>query len=307
MDITFEQINAFHAVSKHRSFSRAAQELYRTQSAVSIQVARLEETLGQKLFHRTTKAIELTDAGEIFLRYVEDLKRLLDQAEQELIDLQEMERGRLMICTSDTTACYRIPHILQAYRSKYPRIEIIVRNATSLKTIDLVLQGEVDLGIATLSYLKPGLEVIPLFSRSDVLICHPDHPLAGRDELFLKDLEQYACVLLDQNCSSRRILDEACKKARVNLTIGMELSSIEVVKSFVSIDSGVSIVPEVSIREEVRTGRLVFLRIKDFEKGSPNKMGIIYRKDRYLSIAAQGFLKMLKGDLDELSDVEKYV
>jgi DNA-binding transcriptional LysR family regulator len=297
MDITFEQINAFHAVSKHRGFSRAAQELYRTQSAVSIQVAKLEETLGHKLFHRTTKTIELTDAGQIFLRYVEDIKRLLDGAEQELIDLEEMERGRLMISTSDTTACYRIPHILQAYRAKYPRIEIIIRNATSLKTIDLVLRGEIDLGIATLSYLKPGLEMIPLFSRSDVVICHPNHQLARRKEIFLKDLEQYTCVLLDQNCSSRRILDEACEKAKVKLTIAMELSSIEVVKSFVSINSGISIVPEISIREEVRAGRLVSLGVKDFKLERQTKMGIIYRKDRYLSIAAQHFLKMLKENL----------
>jgi len=297
MNITFEQINAFHAVSKYRGFSRAAQELYRTQSAVSIQVANLEETLGQKLFHRTTKTIELTDAGQIFLRYVEDIKRLLDEAEQELIDLEEMERGRLMISTSDTTACYRIPHILQAYRAKYPRIEIIIRNATSLKTIDLVLKGEIDLGIATLSYLKPGLEMIPLFSRSDVVICHPNHQLARRKEIFLKDLEQYTCVLLDQNCSSRRILDEACEKEKVKLTIAMELSSIEVVKSFVSINSGISIVPEVSIREEVRAGRLVSLGVKDFKLERQTKMGIIYRKDRYLSIAAQKFLKMLKENL----------
>jgi len=300
MDVTFEQINAFHAVAHHHSFSRAAQELYRTQSAVSIQVARLEERLGQKLFHRTTKTVGLTDAGEIFLRYVDGIMGLLNEAEQELIDLEEMERGRLMICTSDTTACYRIPHILQAYKTKYPRIEIIIRNATSLITVEMVIQGEVDLGIATLSYLKPGLEVIPLFSRSDVVICHPGHPLAGRREILLKDLEPYGCVLLDQNCSSRRILDEACEKAKVKLPIAMELSSIEVVKSFVSINTGISIVPEVSIREEVTGGRLVSLRIKDFEPGRQNKMGVIYRKNQYFSIAAQSFLKMLK---DTLQDV----
>lgn len=299
MEITIEQINAFHAVAKYHSFSKAGQKLYRTQSAISIQIANLEETLGRKLFHRTTKIIKLTDAGEVFLRYVEDIKRLLEEAEQELIDLEEMQHGRLTISTSDTTACYRLPGILQAYKVRYPGIEIIVRNATSLKTIDSVLQNEVDLGIATLSYLKPGLEAIPLFSRFDVVICHPDHPLAGRKEVLLKDLEQYMCILLDQNCSSRRILDEACRIAKVDLTIAMELSSIEVVKSFVSINSGISIVPDVSIREEVVMGRLASLRIKDSKHFQQRKMGVIYKKDRYLSIAAQGFLKELKENLIE--------
>ena len=154
MDLTFEQINAFHEVVKQHSFSRAGEKLFRSQSAVSIQIANLEDTIGQKLFNRTTKSIELTDAGEILFRYVIDIKRLLNEAEKELNDLEEMERGRLMICTSDTTACYRIPHIIRDFRSRYPKIEIIVRNATSLKTIEQVSQGEVDLGIATLSFLS---------------------------------------------------------------------------------------------------------------------------------------------------------
>ncbi len=91
-------------------------------------------------------------------------------------------------------------------------------------SIEMVMQNEVDIGIATLSYLKPGLEAIPLFSRYDVVICHPDHALAERKEVFLKDLEQYMCILLDQNCSSRRILDEFCRTFKVKLPISMQLS-----------------------------------------------------------------------------------
>ncbi len=292
MDITFEQINAFRTVAKHGSFSIAAKKLFRTQSAVSIQIAKLEENIGQKLFHRTTKTISLTEAGGIFLKCVKGIDRIIDETEQELNDLLEMERGRLMISTSDTTACYRIPDVLQKYRKKYPKIEIIVRNSTSLKSIDMVLQGDVDFGIVTLSYLKPELEVMPLFSRSDVLICHPEHKLSGRKKIFLKDLEKYSMVLLDRNCSSRRILDDSCDRSKVKLDIGMELSSIEVVKSFVAINAGISIVPEVSVKEEVRSGKLKALKITDFEGDEKKRIGVIYRKDRYLSNASRKFLEM---------------
>jgi DNA-binding transcriptional LysR family regulator len=292
MDITFEQINAFRTVAKHRNFSRAATELFRTQSAVSIQIANLEENIGQRLFHRTTKTITLTEAGQIFLKCVKGIDRLIDETEQELNDLQGMERGRLMISTSDTTACYRIPGILQKYRENYPKIEIIVRNSTSLKSIEMVMQGDVDFGIVTLSYLKPELEVIPLFSRSDVLICHPEHLISGRKRIFLKDLENYSMVLLDRNCSSRRILDDACERAKVNLSIGMELSSIEVVKSFVAINAGISIVPQVSVLEEVRSGKLKALKVVDLEGDKRKKMGVVYRRDRYLSIASRRFLEI---------------
>ena len=292
MDITFEQINAFKSVAKYKSFSTAAKKLYRTQSAVSIQIAKLEDNIGQKLFHRTTKIIALTEAGHIFLKCASGIGRIINDTEQELNDLLEMERGRLMISTSDTTACYRIPDIIKRYREKYPKIEIIVRNSTSLNSIEMVMQGDVDFGIVTLSYLKPELEVIPLFSRSDVLICHPEHKLAGRKKIYLKDLEKYQMVLLDRNCSSRRILDDICERTKVKLNIGMELSSIEVVKSFVEINAGVSIVPDVSVREDIRSGKVKALKIMDFEGDKKKKMGVVYRKDRYLSNASRRFLEM---------------
>ena len=294
LDITIEQINAFHAVASCGSFSRAGEKIFRTQSAVSIQIAKLEDSLNERLFHRTTKTIELTDAGKVILGYVKRIKTLLEEAEQEIMDMGKLKRGRLIISTSDTTACYRLPNILQSYKAKYPGIEILVRNSTSLNTIEMVLRNEVDIGIATLVNIKPDIETIPLFSREDVVICHPDHPLAGKNEVFLKDLERYKCVLLDNNCASRRILDEFCRTARVNLSIAMELSSIEVIKKFVAVNAGISIVPEVAVQKEKRAGELKALILKDFEKGKKKKVGVIYRKNRYLSIAAKQFLEELK-------------
>jgi len=158
----------------------------------------------------------------------------------------------------------------------------------------MVMRNEVDIGIATLAYIKPDIEVIPLFPRQDVVICHPDHPLARKKEVFLKDLEQYKCLLLDNNCSSRRILDEFCKAAKVNISISMELSSIEVIKKFVAVNAGISIVPEVAVQKEERAGELKKLILKDFEKGEKKTMGVIYKRKRYLSIAAKKFLEELK-------------
>lgn len=296
MEITFEQLKAFLAAAETLSFSKAADRIFRTQSAVSIQIAKLEDAVKQKLFQRTTKQIELTEAGQILLRYSTKIKNLLDQAEQEMTDLEKMGRGQLTISTSDTTACYQLPGIIQKYQEKYPGIEIIVRNATSLKTIDLVMENQVDLGIATLKYLKPQLVAVPLFHRSDVVICHPDHTLAKKKYVYLKDLEAYHCVLLDQKCSSRRILDEVCAAAGVALSISMELSSIEVVKNFVSINSGISVVPELAVRREVAEKKLAALKIRDLQKADPIRMGAIYKRDRYLTLAARSFLSMLKSN-----------
>ena len=294
MDFSTEQIAAFHAVAIHGNFSKAGHALLRSQSAVSTQVAHLEEIVGQRLFDRTTKRVALTEAGHILLRYVAQIDGLWRQASQELADLDHLERGRLVLCTSDTTACYRLPTLLQDYRARHPGIELVVRNAPSPHTIEAVCNHDVDLGIVTLAGLPPELEAIPLFPRHDVLICHPQHPLAQRPAVLLKDLECYALLLLDQQCASRRILDEVCVQARVSLRITMEVSSIEVLKRFVRINAGVSIVPAIAIADEVQAGMLAAVTMQDLALHAPYKMGVIYRKDRYVSRAAHSFLVALQ-------------
>jgi DNA-binding transcriptional LysR family regulator len=219
----------------------------------------------------------------------------MQEAAQELEDLDLLERGRLVLCTSDTTGCYRLPAILKPFQDRYPGIDIVVKNATSLRTIQAVVNNEVDLGIVTLAYLTPDIESIPLFSRDDVLITHPAHPLARRRTVHLKDLENYPMILLDQHCASRRIIDELCVKARVNLDITMELSSIEVIKHFVRIDAGLSIVPAIAIQEEIENGVLAQVKISDFQGRPRQRMGPIYKKGRYLSRAAQRFLEAMQG------------
>jgi DNA-binding transcriptional LysR family regulator len=101
-------------------------------------------------------------------------------------------------------------------------------------------------------------------------------------------------ILLDQRCASRRIIDERCTRARVRLHITMELSSIEVIKRFVRIDAGLSVVPAVAVQEEVQAGMLAAVPIEDLHSQPPYKMGVIYKKGRYLSVAARSFLQELQ-------------
>jgi DNA-binding transcriptional LysR family regulator len=107
-------------------------------------------------------------------------------------------------------------------------------------------------------------------------------------------LEAYPLILLDQRCASRRLIDELCIQARVRLHITMELSSIEVIKRFVRIDAGLSVVPAIAVQEEVQTGGLAAVALHDLQQHSRYKMGAIYKKGRYLSLAARSFLQELQ-------------
>ena len=222
--------------------------------------------------------------GQILLRYSMQIDEFLQQAQQELADLDQLERGRLVLCTSDTTACYRLPALLQHYRARHPGIDMVVRNATSPQTIEAVCAHEVDLGIVTLAGLKPELEAIPLFSRHDVLICHPQHSLAQRSTVLLKDLEAYPSILLDQRVPpGASSTSYVSRSVRLHITHGIEL--IEVIKRFVRIDAGLSVVPAIAVQEEVQTGGLAAVALHDLQQRSRYKMGAIYKKGRYLSLA----------------------
>lgn len=290
-DVSIEQLKAFVAVAQLQSFSLAAKELFRTQSAVSVQVAKLEEVLGHQLFARTSKSIVLTQAGDLYLEHVKAVFQTLDEASQALLDLNDRVSGKLVITTSDTTACYRMPKLIKRYRKSFPDVEIIIRNATSLSTIESIISGEADLGVATLRNIPEILVTKALYERGDCLICHPDHPLAKRKSVLLKDLESYPVVLLDRNCASRRILDLACEKAKVTLQPSMELSSIEVVKSLVKINSGISIVPKVSVQDDVKQGLLKVLKIEKFAEDEV-PIGLVYQKNRYQNSATLAFIDL---------------
>jgi DNA-binding transcriptional LysR family regulator len=298
MDLPYDALRTFVQVVRLGSFSKAGAALGRSQSAVSLQIAKLEQAVERRLLDRTTKRIGLTEAGEVLLGYAQQTEALLGQASRELADLDRLERGRLVICTSDTTGCYRLPAILQRYRERHPGIEIVVRNATSPRTTRAVLDHEVDLGIVTLTDLPEGLEAVPLFVRWDVLICHPGHRLAARRRVLLKDLERYPFILLDDQCSSRRLLDARCAEARVVLPVAMELSSIEVIKRFVRIDAGLSVVPAVSVEEEVAAGALASVEITDLARGPRVGMGIVAARGRYRTLAARSFLDETRAFFD---------
>ncbi|MBN2533794.1 MAG: LysR family transcriptional regulator [Spirochaetales bacterium] len=294
LDITFEQIRAFLAVAKYGNFSIAAEKIFRTQAALSIQVARLEQTLHTRLFDRTTKKVNLTDTGNVLFHYLKQIEHLLIQADAELRDLQQVIKGRLVLSTSDTTACYRLPGILQKYNRQYPGVDIIIQNATSPRTMELVMDNAIDLGIISLVNVPPDLKSIPLFPRYDVVICYPEHPLYGRKEILLKDLETYNCILLDHQCATRQLLDQYCFHSRVTLKIIMELSSVEVIKRFVMINSGISIIPAIAVKEEVAGKKLAVIKIRDYQEQKPVQMGVVYKRNRYLSAAVKSFIDTLK-------------
>src|SRR5215217_5179182 len=166
----FHQLRSFVQVAQEGSFTRAAEKLFLTQPALSLQIKALETELGTPLFERRNRQIFLTEAGHIVLQRAKELLGVAEQLRQDVADYQGVQRGRVRIGTSDTTCLYILPDLVQRFRAQFPSIEIHLTNKPSEEVAVLLKEGLVDFGIVTLPLADPHLEIQRLAWREDVII-----------------------------------------------------------------------------------------------------------------------------------------
>jgi DNA-binding transcriptional LysR family regulator len=292
MIISAEQLNAFYAVAQEKSFTRAAEKLFRTQPAISQAVRGLEESLGHSLFIRQGRTTILTQAGEIFWSHVDEAFETIERGRSRIASLKELQSGKLTISTSDTTACYLLPEVLEIFRNRYPGVEVGIQCKPSPIAAEQVLSNQADLGIVTLPIEHPRLAVEALIFREDVAICSPKNPLAGVKKVAFNDLVNYPLLLLDRGANTRTYIDQRMSEAGLKPKIAMELGSIEVIKKLVQLDFGVSIVPRIALKNELEKGSIVAKNI--FKVKDRRKLGVVYPAKGFFSSAAQVFVKILK-------------
>ena len=285
------QLRGFYEIARERSFTRAADKLFLTQPAISLQVKALEEELGEQLFERTRKDILITPAGEILLHRIREVFERLDLAREEIAALQHELRGRLVVGTSDTNCTYILPEILRAFRQQHPYVELDIRNRMSSEIMPLVLNNEVDFGIVTLPVRHRDLVSETLFARSDVFICAPGHELAQRKLVRLEEVGEQPLLALERGSTSRQLLEDDFRRVGVVPEVAMNLGGIDVIKRLVEIGLGVALVPRVAVREEVEAGRLVAVRVRGM---APRQIGLVEHRGRRRGPSALAFLEMVK-------------
>jgi DNA-binding transcriptional LysR family regulator len=284
----FDQLKGFFQVAKLKSFTEAAQKLYLTQPAISLQVKALEEEMGEKLFERVGRRIKLTHAGEILFRLTEDIVRKMDEIRSVMGELHSLERGRFILGASDTTSLYFIPDLIKEFRRAHPNIELLLVNRISQEVVRRVIECEVDLGIVSLPAAEPRLSVKPLIKHPMVCVVAADHPLAGRKMVRAADLAGEPMIALEKESTIRRRIDAYLSENGVQPRTVIELGSFEIIKKFVAIGLGISIIPE-------RAASIGFdgIRAIPFAKNPPSiELGAIFRKDRFLAHSARAFLEL---------------
>ena len=285
------QLEVFLTVAREHRFSRAAEKLYRTQSAVSQTIRKLEDELGESLFDRSSREGILTDAGQVLYEYAERLLNLRNDARESLAELRELQKGKLVIAANEFTALYLLP-VLAEYRRLHPMIKITVQRALGSRIPDDVLRHGAEMGVLSYKPEEPHLHSVVVYLDELVLVVPPKHPLASsRDkEVSIRQLGAESFVAHIVSSPYREKVLQTFQKYKTPLHMDLELPTLQAIKQFVAMGNGVALMPEISVEGEVMRGELVRIPVRELRV--QRKLRLIYRKEAGLSHAARAFLKV---------------
>jgi len=287
----YDQLASFLEVAKLQSFSRAAEKLFRTQPAISAQVRLLEQECGEKLFDRSGKKVLLTPAGEILCRYAEKLLSLQKEALQAIAELNQTPRGKLYIGANEATCLYVLPKTFARFKHLYPLVQISIYRNFSHKILQKVQEGAVDLGIVTLPQTANNMEVLPVFRDEVQVVVPKNHPLAKNRSVTVEEMAHYP-LILPKTGHTRVFIDRLFRVYRDHLQISMELASVETIKKFVGAGLGISLISRTYAQPEVMAGVLKLIPLEG--QKIFRELGLVYRRDRYLSLPAKVFIEVVR-------------
>lgn len=291
MNITLRQLRAFLAVAETGAFARAAERMHVSPSALSTLVKELEGQLGLRLFYRSTRVVQLTEAGAEFQPLA---RKALDDLEVAIAGsraLAQIKRGRVTVAASIVVAATLLPWVLQSFQQRQPGIQCVLRDGFEETIRDQVRRGEVDLGVGTLVEGEPGLSQVTLYQDHLVALVADGHPLAERGAVGWRELAQHPLVCLSEQSPSRALADAAFQSAGVRPVPAFEVAFSSTVISMVAAGLGVAALP-VNVRQlSRRAGVQARLLVRPTVK---RHLGVYFRSDAELSPAAHAFLQHLQ-------------
>jgi DNA-binding transcriptional LysR family regulator len=292
------QLEFLLKVAEERSFSRAADRVFRTQPAVSISIRRLEEEIGAPLFDRSQKAPTLTEVGQIIHEYAQRIIALRDQAQNAVAEMSALERGRVRIGANESTSLYLLPHVILEYREQHPHVKVEIYRQVSERMPREVLDRNVDFGLMALEPSDRDLDAFPVLKDELVLILSPKHALATRKSVSIKELGKESFLAHNVKTASRLKVIEAFAKHHTPLNISLELATVETIKRFVRLKIGLAFVPRMCVREELERGTLATVPVRGLTYH--RTLWVAHRRGATFSHAAAEFLRLLRRHAETL-------
>ncbi|MBA2557666.1 MAG: LysR family transcriptional regulator, partial [Chloroflexi bacterium] len=258
------QVEGFLEVVRHGNVSRAATALSITQPALTARLQGLEREVGQKLFVRARKGIQLTEAGRAFLPYAERAVASLRGGMELVSEMRSGGTGELVLAAAPAVSTYVLPTLLVRFAAQHPSVRLVVRTGHSEEVVEMVARGEVQLGIVR-ALRHPMVTTRPLYEDEVILVTDPRHPFAATGRVTLDQLTEARLILFDRASSYYDLTNAIFREAGVLPRAVMELDNIEAAKKMVELGLGVAVLPQTAIADELRQGVLRAVEIE----GSP--------------------------------------
>jgi len=286
------QLRAFCHAAQTGSISKAAERLQLSQPTVSLQIQALEKELDSLLFERCGPKIRLTPAGELLLEMalplVNGFARLADGFTSRL---GEVNSGPLDIASGEATLLYILPEIIKEFSSEHPQIDLKLHNVTGYDGMALLRADEVDFAVGSMIDVPDDMVYHPIYDFKPVLIMCKGHPLEKKKKVSLQDVSPYGLILPPRHLSTWSVLDLVFQQHGVPYSVVLEAGGWEVIKRYVEIGTGISIVTSICLRG------IENLAVKPMDDYFPTRSyGVVIRRGKFLSPQAKRFLEMMDGD-----------
>jgi DNA-binding transcriptional LysR family regulator len=290
----WQQILGFYHVARLSNFTRAAEATFRTQSALSQQVKALEKELDCLLFERIGKRkLQLTPAGEEFLRFSEAILEKRDWLTQSLNSLKGIQKGPLKIAAPFTTLYHLFPEILKAYVEQFPQVQLTILDRPQRKVIELVKSGDVDFGFALESSAPRDLVLRKWVKVETVLMTPRGHPLTAERQVTLNEIVKYPLILPPRSpeYGSRLELEERLRDLGVDYHVIMESSNVELSSVYVEMGLGVAFATVVQDLPILKRRKLKFISLSHYFQ--PDYVSLVTRKNRSIPPYKSAFVEMI--------------
>ncbi len=286
------ELRTFRTVATLLSFNRAAETLNYAQSTISAQIKALEEDLGVRLFDRLGKRIILTDAGERLSQYAQ---KMLDIEAETLADVKGRNhpRGSLTIRTPQSIGNNYLPRVLKEYRTQFPGVSFNFHTCAFHN-----LEHELQTGVTDLAFLlaesirSANLTGEPLRFERLFMVSNPGHPLTKKTKVSVKDLVDQPIFLAKSDCGYRMVFEQTLEEARVKPDTVLEFNSVEMLKACLKISPGVTMIPEITVRDEIQRGELSILPWD--EEPMETAVLMIWHKEKWLSPSLRAFMEVAR-------------
>jgi DNA-binding transcriptional LysR family regulator len=287
------QLEYFQMASRLKNITRAAERLRVSQPNITVAIKKLEAELGIQLFDRSQKQLALTPEGAVFLNRIELALRNIQDAILEVNDYKQLQKGTIKIGIPSMIGAYLFPKIFSSFQRRYSHLDIYLYEEGSMAIREQLERDELDFGIVIISNASPNLQLLPM-STSQIVACVPEqHPLAAKENIGIDDMRETDLIMLKEGSFLRQLILQKLKAANITPNIVLESNQIETIKGLVASGVGLAYLLDFIVKNTPG------IKVLPLAEPIFVDVGLAWKKDRYISKAAQAFIDFCKDTLKD--------